>query len=766
MKKRPLLCWIAMFVVGLSLEKYIEGTVFITVLLFLCGIFYCFFDRLERREKITLFLMLFCVGAGFLFMRVDCEKKTAEVEEYLRETIEVQGVICEKPVFREGYIEYTLKRVYLDKKRVSSRVLVRCNAECVFGDEIVLSGVFKFPKTIRNRGGFDYKEYLRSQNVWGIVEGEKAEVIGKNKIFILERFGNWVRNKCKEFAFSSMPEREAGILQALLVGDDSFLSVEVSEAYKASGMVHLLVVSGSHVAFIIVLFTYFFSVFELDKRWTPFLLMGAILLYVFITGSSVSVIRAGVGSIFLLLSKVWGRKNDALTSLFLVAFVVLLGNPMTIYSMSFQLSFAGVLGILLGYPRLKVLFGELPKWLGEPFAVTLAAQLFVTPILVCGFYTIYVSGLFSNLFAMSLSGIIMMLGFVAFFIWFLIPPLGTLINQVTYWLIMLMNWIAEFFAGLDFLCYTVVAPSFVEVFLYYLWLLCLLGVWKVKKRFLGLVSVVVLFVMLCINWWNSGWEVNFIDVGHGDSSFMVLPDKRSVLIDAGGGYRIGEKEYNAGSDTIVPYLLERGYKHVDMVVITHLDEDHVGGLSKILEVIDIDVLIVSEHVKTKKRYSEIGELAKRYDFVVKELVAGAKFALGEVKFEVLSPYKEIKYSSENDESLCLMCEYDGIKMLFTGDLEESGEKYLLERGVLVDADVLKVGHHGSVTSSSESFVKAVSPKVSVVSVGTRFKSLPGKVVLDRLENIGSKVYRTDLMGEVSVVVKNGSIFVETRVDME
>ena len=105
-------------------------------------------------------------------------------------------------------------------------------------------------------------------------------------------------------------------------------------------------------------------------------------------------------------------------------------------------------------------------------------------------------------------------------------------------------------------------------------------------------------------------------------------------------------------------------------------------------------------------------------------------------------------------------------MLFTGDLEESGEKYLLERGVLVDADVLKVGHHGSVTSSSESFVKAVSPKVSVVSVGTRFKSLPGKVVLERLENVGSKVYRTDLMGEVSVMVKNGSIFVETCVDME
>ena len=293
---------------------------------------------------------------------------------------------------------------------------MRCDTECEFGDEIVLGGVFELPKTMRNRGGFDYREYLRSKNVWGIVEGGNAKVIDKNKIFILERFGNWVREKCEEFAFSSMPEKEAGILQALLVGDDSFLSEEVSEAYKASGMVHLLVVSGSHVAFIVALFTYFFSVFELDKRWAPFLLMVAILLYVFITGSSVSVIRAGVGCIFLLFSKVWGRKNDALTSLFLVAFFILLGNPMTIYSMSFQLSFAGVLGILLGYPRVKLWFGELPKWLGETFAVTLAAQLFVTPILVCGFYTIYGSSLFSNLFAMSLSGIIMMLGFVAFFI--------------------------------------------------------------------------------------------------------------------------------------------------------------------------------------------------------------------------------------------------------------------------------------------------------------------------------------------------------------
>lgn len=766
MQKRPLLCWIAMFVVGIILEKYIEWTVFITVLLFLCGIFYSVYEKVDLRQRITLFVMIISLGAGFLFIKTDCERKMGEIEPYLTESVEITGVICEKPIQREGYIEYTVKHVYLNRKRLSTRFLLRCDTKCEFGDKVVVNGVIELPKAMRNRGGFDYREYLRSKNIWGIIEGEKTEVVGHNEIFVLESFGNWVRNKCEEFAFSSMPAKEAGILQALLVGDDSFLSEDVSEAYKASGMVHLLVVSGSHVAFIIVLFAYFFSVFELDKRVTPFLLMVAIFLYVFITGSSVSVIRAGVGAIFLLFSKLWGRKNDSLTSLFLVGFFILLGNPMTIYSMSFQLSFAGVLGILLGDSKLKTLFEKLPKWIGETIAVTVSAQLFVTPILVCGFYTIYFSGVISNLFAMSLSGIIMMLGFATFFIWFLIPPVGVLINKITYWLILLMNWIAEFFAGLDFLSYTMAMPNFIWVGLYYLWIMCLLDAIKIRKKILGIITVVIFVIVTCVNFFSTGLEVNFIDVGHGDSIFMVLPDKRSVLIDTGGGYWIGKKEYNAGSDTVVPYLLGRGYKHVDMVVITHLDEDHVGGLAEVLEVIDIDVLVVSVHVKDKERYSEILELANKYDFVIKELSAGMKFSLGEVHFDVLSPYKDVKYESENDESICLMCEYEGVKLLFTGDLEEKGEEYLLKQKVSVDADILKVGHHGSITSSSDKFIKEVTPKISVISVGNRFKSLPGKAVLDRLEEIGSKVYRTDLMGEVSVLVKNGSISVETCVDIE
>jgi len=755
-----------MFVLGLVLEKYIEGTVFITVLLFLCGIFYVFSERFEKRQRIVVFGMFFCCAVGVFFMKADVWKKESEIKASIGKSIMIQGVICERPVQREGYIEYTLKDVRIDGNRVSTRFLVRDELEYNFGDKVVVSGVLELPRAMRNRGGFDYRMYLRTKNVWGIVDAERSALVEKNQIFFLERFGYWVREKCEEFAFSSMPEKEAGILHALLVGDDTFLSEDISEAYKASGMVHLLVVSGSHVAFFVMFFTYIFSMFSTDKKVIPFLLAGVIILYVYVTGSSVSVIRAGIGSILLLLSKFLGRKNDALTSLFFVGFLILFCNPMTIYSLSFQLSFAGVLGILIGYPRLKKWFSRLPKWIGESMALTIAAQIFVTPILVCQFYTIYLSGVVSNLFAMSLSGVIMMLGFAAFFIWFLIPPLGVLVNKVTYCLIVLMNWIAEFFAGLDFLCYTMVAPNVVWVALYFMWVLCLLGMWSVKKRVLGFCTLVVLVVEICFGWINFGLEINFIDVGHGDSIFMVLPDKRTVLIDTGGGYWIGEKEYNAGSDTVVPYLLNRGYRHVDMIVITHFDEDHVGGLSEVLEVIDTDVVAVSVHAKEKERYSEIAALAKEHGFVVKELEAGMAFSLGDVRFDVLSPYRGVRFEEENEDSVCLMCEYDGVKMLFTGDLEVEGETYLLERGVSVDADILKVGHHGSITSSTEDFVEAVTPRVSVISVGMRFKSLPGKAVLERLQAVGSKIYRTDLQGEISICVKNGSISVDTCVDME
>lgn len=766
MKKRPLLCWMAMFGAGLICEKYIEGTVLITVLLFLCGILCNFCERFEKRQRISLFVMLFCCGAGFFFMKADCGIKEEKIGEFVGTFTEVQGVVCERPIRQEGRIQYTIKNVCIEGKRVPVKLLIRCTEEYDFGDEVIFGGILELPKGMRNRGGFDYRTYLKTKNIWGMLKAEKAEKVAEHRIFFLERFGYWVREKCEEFVFNSMPVKEGGVLQALWVGEDEFLEDELSEDYKEAGMVHLLVVSGSHVAFFILLFTYILSVFEPDKRGMPFFLIAVIILYVFITGSSVSVVRAGIGAIFLLLSKFLGRKSDSLTSLFLVAFLILLCNPMAIYSLSFQLSFAGVLGILIAFPKLKCYLGGLPRKIGECLAVTMAAQIFVTPILVCQFHTLSLSGLFSNLFAVPLSGIIMMLGFAAFFIWFFLPPLGLLLNKITYCLILLMNGIAEFFAGLDFLSYTVVTPKLSFVMLYYLWMLCLFGFWRIRKRFLGMITGAVLLIELFLGWIPSGLEINFIDVGHGDSIFMVLPDKRSVLIDTGGGYWIGEKEYNAGRDTVAPYLLSRGYRHVDMMVITHFDEDHVGGLAEILEVIDTDVVAVSVHAKEKERYSEIAMLAKKHGFVVKELAAGSAFSLGDVRFDVLSPFREVKAESENNDSVCLMCEYEGVKMLFTGDLEATGEDVLLQRGVSVDADILKVGHHGSVTSCSEEFVKAVTPRVSVISVGTRFKSLPGKSVLKRLEEVGSRVYRTDLQGEVSIRVRKGSISVDTCVNMD
>lgn len=768
MKQRPLLFWIAMFMTGLICYDYISGTVLFTVLLFLCGILFGadkFLGCFSSHDRVIVFGMVFCFIFGFLFMKCNVWLKVSEFSESVDKRVSVCGVICEKPVEKNGYVEYKIKSASLNGNYVSIEFIVRCDKDYEFGDKVVFNGVLQLPKTIRNRGGFDYRKYLQTQNVWGIVRAEKSELIAKNEIFILERFGYLIREKCEEFVFGSIPEKEAGILQALLVGDDSFISDDVENYYKDSGMIHLLVVSGSHVAFFVLFFTYIFSVFDVDKRVMPFLLTVIIILYVFITGCSVSVLRAGIGSIFVLMSKFFGRKSDSLTSLFLVAFLILWCNPLTIFSLSFQLSFAGVFGILLCYPKFNMWFRRLPKFLGESLSLTLAAQSFVAPILVCQFYTFSFSGLFSNIFAVSLSGVIMMVGFTAFFMWFLIEPLGVLLNQVTYLMVLLMNLIAKFFGGLEFLNYTVTRPNAVLVILYCLCMFCVFTDFEISKKLLCYITAFVLVIEFCVNFFDCGLEINFIDVGHGDSIFIVLPDNRTVLIDTGGGYWIGDKEYNAGSDTVVPYLLARGYSHVDMIVITHFDEDHVGGLSEVLKDITTDVIAVSVHSVEKVRYSEILDLQREYGFVVKALGAGMSFSLGEVNFEVVSPFVERNGVDENNDSVCLMCEYDGIKVLFTGDLESEGERYLIEHGVALDADILKVAHHGSTTSTTAEFVEAVSPRISVISVGTRFKSLPGKDVLTRLVESGSEVYRTDLQGEVSVKIRNGSILTECCVDI-
>jgi competence protein ComEC len=301
-------------------------------------------------------------------------------------------------------------------------------------------------------------------------------------------------------------------------------------------------------------------------------------------------------------------------------------------------------------------------------------------------------------------------------------------------------------------------------------------------------------------WGEGELQIHFIDVGQGDCILILLPDGKEMLIDC-ANYNNTSAIRERTMTYLNTYVTDG---QLDYLMVTHGDSDHIYFVDEVLYTFDVDVIympfILAEPENATKAEA-VGNLPKEKldlftdkdsltsgvyaDFFIAALSepeAEIKFNIGEFSIETETYtldfycYAESDWENSNLNSAekknavspIGILEYNGKRVVLTGDSNEINEPKFIEKigGTTLDCDVLKVGHHGSVTSSSESFVKAVPPKVSVVSVGTRFKSLPGKAVLERLENVGSKVYRTDLMGEVSVVVKNGSIFVETCVDME
>lgn len=252
-----------------------------------------------------------------------------------------------------------------------------------------------------------------------------------------------------------------------------------------------------------------------------------------------------------------------------------------------------------------------------------------------------------------------------------------------------------------------------------------------------------------------------LDVGHGDSILITTPYRKLILIDTGDSYSNNGKIYDSGKQTVVPYILDNGYKKVDLLILSHLDSDHIGGLNSVIESLDVRNVGISINSQLKEEFYKVDKIIKSEKAKKLYLSKGKSFYIDGVKFEILSPAKKDSIATENNDSIVILMTYQGKKVLFMGDLEAEAEKELIENNVNLDVDILKVGHHGSITSTTEELVEKTTPLVALISVGNRFKSIPSSKVLNRLGSVYSKVYRTDKMGEIKVIIKNSKIYVNT-----
>lgn len=458
----------------------------------------------------------------------------------------------------------------------------------------------------------------------------------------------------------------------------------------------------------------------------------------FLTGATASVVRACIMSILGLMSFLFYRKSDVYNNLAFSSFIILNFNPYTIFDMGFLLSYGGTIGIILFSNKLSKKFpikNKILNYIKEMFFVCISANIIIIPIIMYNFNTLSLTFFISNVLVSPIMGIVVILGFVQIFLSIININLAYLLSIFLNPMLEILIFIADFTAKLPLSKILIPTPNIIFIIIYYVIILFCNKI-NIKKTIIILSIIIIIFNLL--NLLPKDLRIYFIDVGQGDSTLILTPKGNSILID-GGGSETGS--FDVGEKILLPYLLDRGVTKIDYMMISHFDSDHVGGLFSILENLRVEHVLISKQGKESENYKHFLEISKRKKIKVIYAEAGDRINIEKnMFFEILFPTRNlISENILNNNSIVARLVYKNFKILFTGDIEEIAEKELIKlysKTNKLRADILKVAHHGSKSSTIASFLKLVNPRISLIGVGaTNTFGHPNIGVLERLEQI-------------------------------
>lgn len=561
-----------------------------------------------------------------------------------------------------------------------------------------------------------------------------------------------------------LPKEHVGILEGMIIGDTSYVSDEVKNNFRDSGISHLLAVSGSNVAYILILCKFAFEKI-FGRNVSNFLTILFIVLFSMLSGMSASVVRAAIMAIVIILSEFLIQKPNTHASISFSALLILLYNPITIYDVGFVLSFSGTIGIVIFNKKISELLeskikidkdkiiGKIIAVFIETLSVALSAQIAVTPITLYYFNTFSCVSILANLIIVPATGSITIVGIIMYVTSLVCVPIAKVISYFIYSIISFVIFVASLFAQIPGSSILLPTPSIIIILMYYIIVYNLFFAKNKKVYVILLATISVLIIMKFIP--NKYINVNMIDVGQGDAVYVETAKGKTVLVDSGG---TEGSDYDIGENILVPYILDRGKVCIDYAFLSHMHEDHIEGIYAVIQKLKLKNLIIGKQETDNELYSKVVELANKYNVNIIEVKQGDELIIEGVIFDVISAKENDK--NVNNMSLILRMTYGEVSMLFTGDAEKE-----LEENINVKTNILKVSHHGSKTSSTEEFLKKNMPQVALISVGENNSyGHPNKEVLERLKKINAYIYRTDLNGEIYMrLYKNGKIRINTKI---
>lgn len=455
-----------------------------------------------------------------------------------------------------------------------------------YGDKIEFYLEYEKPSTARNYMGFDYSNYLKTKKIFGTVnlKEEDVEIISHDNSNIILRKIYKLRNLMKTKIEKLLPKETSGLCLGMLIGETSGIEENMQENFRDSNLSHILAVSGANVSYIIVSITYIFNKMYLRKRLSKIISIILLILFMLLTGCTSSVNRACIMAILMLIAELLYRKSDVYNNLAISALILLIINPYSLLDIGFQLSYMGTIGIVFLHDKIGNFIkinNKIVKYFFEMIAVTTCANLAIIPIMMFHFNTISLTFYFSNIIVGPILGIVVIIGFIMFFISLIFTPISSLIAIVLNLMLKFIIKIAEITANMPFSKITIITPSFFFIIVWYLIIISISYKQKVKifyhknnkliKKIVSCILIIVLIVNLIIKV-DKKLEIHFVDVGQGDACLIITPLNKKILID-GGGSEFGS--FNVGEKTLLPYLLDRRINKLDYIIISHFDSDHV-----------------------------------------------------------------------------------------------------------------------------------------------------------------------------------------------
>lgn len=587
-----------------------------------------------------------------------------------------------------------------------------------FGDKIYIEGEINVPNNNTIPNNFNYKDYLYHKYIYYIIKIDKIKMISKNDNIFLN-IKNSIYKRIDTIKYNDY-------LYAFILGKSYYIDSEVLNNYKINGITHLFALSGLHVSMFSSIILFILKKIKLSEKLSYFITSLFLIFFAFIASFTPSIVRSVLFFILSSINNVYYLYVKPKYLLYIVFSILIFINPFYIYDTGFILSFCISFFILLFNEKNKINNNLL-----SILVISILSTLSSLPIIINMSYEINILGFINNLFFIPyVTYIVFPLSIIVVFI----SKLSFILN----FLIIIMEYISK--VSSNILNVKLIFPkmSLFLIIIYYVLLILIVKKINLKKIFIIYLS----FLYFRCDFDKNNY-VYFIDVGQGDSALIVTKNNKSILIDTGG--KVGSN-YSLMKSNVIPFFKSIGIRKLDYLFITHGDYDHAGY--------GIDLV---NNFNVKNRFTNKG----KYNSLEKKLNIKS-FNNSYIKIDNVEIYSlnSKLYNNENSDSLVLLVIIDNYKLLFMGDASINTEKDIMNNYDIGDVFILKVGHHGSKTSSSEEFINSVNPKYSIISVGKNNKfGHPNKEVLDNLSN--SKIYRTDIDGSIMFKIKKDKLRIET-----